>query len=63
MENFEELLMQTYLVSCEEITTFIVEVNAESEDNARELVREDVNKYEIVQELVSDWDIQSVEVI
>ena len=55
--------MQTYLVSCEEITTFIVEVNAESEDNARELVREDVNKYEIVQELVSDWEIQSVEVI
>ena len=55
--------MKTFLVSCEEVTTFIVEVQAESEDQARELVNEDVNKHEIVQELVSEWDIQSVEVV
>ena len=56
-------MTQTFLVSCEEIRTFIVEVEAEDENEARELVNEDVNKYELVQELVSDWDIQSVEVI
>ena len=56
-------MKQPYLVSCEDIRTFIVEVEAEDENEARELVNEDVNKYELVQELVSDWDIQSVEVI
>tara|TARA_B100001250_G_scaffold237606_1_gene204177 strand:- start:40 stop:210 length:171 start_codon:yes stop_codon:yes gene_type:complete len=56
-------MKQTYLVSCEEIRTFIVEVEAEDENEARELVNEDVNKYELVQELVSDWSVDSVEVV
>tara|TARA_B100001996_G_C18109420_1_gene380644 strand:- start:27 stop:248 length:222 start_codon:yes stop_codon:yes gene_type:complete len=55
--------MSTYLVSCEEINTFIVEVEAQNEDEARRLVREDVNNYEVIQELVSEWDIQDVECI
>ena len=55
--------MKTYLVSCEEIRTFIVEVEAKDEDEARELVNEDVNRYELIQETVSEWDIQDVEVL
>ena len=55
--------MKTYLVSCEEIRTFIVEVEAEDENEARELVNEDVNRYELIQETVSEWDIQDVEAL
>ncbi len=53
--------MNTYLVHCQEIRTFIVEVPAESVDHARELINEDVNKYEVIQEGVLDWEIDLIE--
>ena len=53
--------MKTYHVECMEVTTFIVEVEAESEDQARELVNEDVNKYEVINESVSEWEINLIE--
>ena len=53
--------MKTYQVECMEVTTFKVEVEAESEDQARELVNEDVNKYEVINEEVSDWEINLIE--
>ena len=52
--------MKTYQVECMEVTTFIVEVEAESEDQARELVNEDVNGYEVIDESVSDWEINLI---
>ena len=55
--------MKTYHITCEEINTFIVEVEAQSEDEARELVNNDVNSFEIVEERVSDWEINLVEEI
>ena len=53
--------MKTYQVECMEVTTFIVEVEAENEDQARELVNEDVSKYEVINEEVSDWEINLIE--
>ena len=53
--------MKTYQIECMEVTTFIVEVEAENEDQARELVNEDVNKYEVINEEVSDWEINLIE--
>ena len=53
--------MKTYHVECMEVTTFIVEVEAQSEDEARELVNEDVNNYEVIDEKVSDWEINLIE--
>ena len=55
--------MKTYHVECMEVNTFIVEVEAQSEDEARELVNKDVNSFEIVDERVSDWEINLVEEI
>ena len=55
--------MKTYKVECMEVTTFIVEVEAQSEDEARDLVNEDVNKYEVINESVSDWEINLIEEI
>ena len=51
---------KTYQIECMETTTFIVEVEAQSEDEARELVNEDVNKYEVIDERVDDWEINLI---
>ena len=53
--------MKTYLIECMETNVFVVEVEAQSEDEARELVREDINSFEVVEERVTDWEINLVE--
>ena len=55
--------MKTYLIECMETNTFVVEVEAQNEDEARELVNNDINSFEIVDEKVSDWEINLVEEI
>ena len=55
-----ELLTMKYQIECMETTTFVVEVEAQSEDEARELVNEDVNKYEVIDERVDDWEINLI---
>ena len=52
--------MKTYHITCEETSTFIVEVEAENEDQAFELVNEDVNKYEVIDESVSEWCVDDI---
>ena len=52
--------MKTYQIECMETTTFIVEVEAQSEDEARELVNDDINSHEVIQEWVSDWEINLI---
>ena len=37
--------MKTYLIECMETNTFVVEVEAQSEDEARELAHEDNQKH------------------
>ena len=51
---------KTYHVECMETTTFVVEVEAQSEDEARELVRKDVADYEVIYEEVLDWEINLI---
>ena len=53
--------MKTYHIECMETNTFVVEVEAQSEDEARELAHEDINSFEVVKEWVSDWEINLVE--
>ena len=55
-----ELLTMKYQIECMETTTFVVEVEAQSEDEARELVNEDVYKYEVIDERVDDWEINLI---
>jgi len=52
--------MKTYHIECMETTTFVVEVEAQSEDEARELVRKDVADYEVIYEEVLDWEINLI---
>ena len=52
--------MKTYHITCEEINTFIVEVQAENEDVAFEKVRANVNAYEVVAESTSEWAVDDI---
>ena len=47
--------------SSKETNTFVVEVEAQSENEARELAHNDINSFEVVKEFVSDWEINLVE--
>ena len=53
--------MKTYQVECTEVTTFTIKVEAQSQDEARDLVNEDVNKYKVINESVNDLEIISIE--
>ena len=52
--------MKTYQIECHETNVFMIEVEAQSEDEARELLNEDVNKYEVIDERVDDWEINLI---
>ena len=52
--------MPTYHVKCYETVSFTVAVEAESEDQARELAHADINSHEVIAESTSEWDIEEV---
>ena len=52
--------MKTYHIECMETNTFVVEVEAQNEDEARELAREDINSFEVISEGVSEWEINLI---
>ena len=53
--------MKTYHVKCYETVSFTVEIEAQNEDEARELAHADINSHEVISEAVSEWDIEEVE--
>ena len=52
--------MPTYHVKCYETVNFTVAVEAENEEQARELAHEDINSFEVISETTSEWDIEDV---
>ena len=52
--------MKSYLIECAEINYFTIEVDAQSEEQAIELAREDINSFEVLDEYVSEWDVNSI---
>ncbi len=52
--------MPTYHVKCYETVNFTVAVEAENEEQARELAHEDINSFEVISEATSEWDIEDV---
>ena len=55
--------LKTYQIECYETNVFMIEVEAQNEDEARELAQKDINSFEILDEYVSDWEINYVEEI
>ena len=53
--------MKTYSVIVNETVTYAVELEAENEEQAIALVNKDINKYEIVSEEVTDWEVDYAE--
>ena len=52
--------MKTYHITCEEINTFIVEVEAENEEQAFELVNKNFNNHDVISESVSEWCVDDI---
>ena len=52
--------MPTFHVKCYETVYFTVAVDAENEEQARELAHEDINSFEVISEATSEWDIEEV---
>ena len=50
-----------FRVECSEVNYFTVLVEADTEDQARELAHKDINSFEVEDEYVSEWTIESVE--
>ena len=52
--------MPTYHVKCYETVNFTVAIEAESEDEARELAHADINSHEVISESVTDRSIEEI---
>ncbi len=52
--------MNSYLIECAEINYFTIEVDALNENEAIELARQDINSFEVLDEYVSEWDVNSI---
>ena len=56
-----EVKMNQFKIECSEVTYFTVLVEADTEDEARELAHANINSFEVEDEYVSEWTIESVE--
>jgi hypothetical protein len=53
--------MNQFRIECSEVNYFTILVEAETEDAARELAHANINSFDIEDEYVSEWNIESVE--
>ena len=53
--------MNQFRIECSEVNYFTVLVEAETEDEARELAHANINSFEVEAEYVSEWTIETVE--
>ena len=52
--------MPVYHVKCYETVNFTVSIEAETEDESRELAHADINSHEVIAESTTEWDIEEV---
>ncbi len=53
--------MTLYHVTFQELRTFTIHVEAESEEEAAELAENNKDNYEVVDECTTDWGVHDVE--
>ena len=56
-----EVKMNQFRIECSEVNYFTVLVEAETEDQARELAHANINSFPVEDEYVSEWNIETVE--
>ena len=52
--------MNQFRIECCEVNYFTILVEAETEEQARELAHADINSFDIEDEYTSEWDINEV---
>ena len=55
------MVMNQFKIECSEVNYFTVLVEADTEDQARELAHANINSFPVEEEYVSEWTIESVE--
>ena len=55
--------LNQFRIECSEVNYFTIVVDAETEDEARELAHANINSFEVEDEYTSEWNIESVEEI
>jgi len=53
--------MNQFRIECSEVNYFTVLVEADTEDKARELAHSNINLFQVENEYVLDWSIETVE--
>ena len=53
--------MNQFRIECSEVNYFTVLVEADTENEARELANANINSFEVEDEHVSEWTIESIE--
>tara|TARA_Y100000746_G_scaffold105780_1_gene90263 strand:- start:380 stop:547 length:168 start_codon:yes stop_codon:yes gene_type:complete len=53
--------MNQFRIECSEVNYFTVLVEADTENEARELATANINSFEVEDEHVSEWTIESIE--
>ncbi len=53
--------MNQFRIECSEVNYFTILVEADTEEQARELANADINSFEVEDEYVSEWNIENVE--
>ena len=53
--------MKTFVIEEKFVGYADITIEAETEDEARELAHKDINSFEVEDEYVSEWSIESVE--
>ena len=53
--------MNQFRIECSEVNYFTILVEADTEEEARELANADINSFDVEDEYVSEWTIESVE--
>ena len=53
--------MNQFRIECSEVNYFTILVEADTEEQARELAHADINSFEVEDEYVSEWNIENVE--
>ena len=53
--------MTQFRIECSEVNYFTVLVEADTEEKARELANANINSFDVEDEYVSEWTIETVE--
>jgi len=53
--------LNQFRIECSEVNYFTVLVEAETEEQARELAHANINAFDVEDEYTSEWSIESVE--